>query len=472
MRTLLLKSMFAAMVLLGLGVAPVLAEDTAAFGLRAVQLPGSLTRDDLIEHLDYLHALGFNALWVQTHQLTNNPLDASPRFNTAAAVLSRWCAGHDVRLFVSLNPAIAGADRFGLSDAALVRAIRRFSKRLRSEIAVTDLVLSFESSSPQLSELRDILAYGREAAPAHADLAARVRAKLPKGLGFWFHPAEPYTTPSLQAVAPLPASIGLIWQGRQAVSPEVDATEADQLVSIVGRRSILLRDRYPANQSGDRMPLSHNIGPLQGRDPELVSRIDGHVSLAMEKWSASRLSLITVADWLRSPRTYEAKPSWERAMRKLAGDDALALEALRTQALEWGGPLGGRNYHTAQTDNPFETRRVIRDPALAARWRWTQTRYPERMKHLQGLQDHAFRDELLEVMAKRLVIAQAIPSVKEILARQAAGRTDLGGLIAVLNRMRSRGLRPGTTLALERFLSSTGVLELLDSAEDAPTRRN
>ena len=106
--------------------------------------------------------------------------------------------------------------------------------------------------------------------------------------------------------------------------------------------------------------------------------IAGHVSLAMEDWGASRLTLITVADWLRSPRTYASKPSWERAMRTLAGEDAEALEALRTQALEWGGPLGGRNYHTALTDNPFETRRVIRDPALVSRWRWTLTRYPQK----------------------------------------------------------------------------------------------
>ena len=55
-------------------------------------------------------------------------------------------------------------------------------------------------------------------------------------------------------------------------------------------------------------------------------------------------------------------------MRTLAGADAEALEALRTQALEWGGPLAGRNYHTAQTDNPSETRRVLNDPALVSRW--------------------------------------------------------------------------------------------------------
>ncbi len=467
----LLESTVVASLLLGLGTVPALAENADAFAVRAVQLPGSLSRDDLETHLDYLLQLGFNALWVQAHQISDDPFDSPPELNEVSGRLAAWCTRNNVRLIVSLNPALAGADRYGISDDELVRAIRRFAKQVHRKAGVADLVLSFETSSPQLIELRDILVYGRDAAPAHADLAARVRPRLPKSMRLWLHPVQPYTTPSLQVVAGLPESIGLIWHGTAAISPQVEAPDADRLAAIVGTRSILLRDRFPANQAGERMPLSHNLGPLQGRDAELVSRIDGHVSLAMEDWSASRLTLITVADWLRSPRAYESKPSWERAMRTLAGDDAEALEALRTQALEWGGPLGGRNYHTALTDNPFETRRVLRDPALASRWRWTQTRYPERMQRLQGLDDKAFRDELLEMMARRLAIARAIPSVREMLARQAAGRSDLGGLIAVLNRMRSHGTRPSATVALERFLLAAGVLELLDSAEDAPTGR-
>jgi len=472
MRSLLLKSAILAALLVGLGGAFGSAEDPEAFDLRTVQLAGSLSRDDLETQLDYLHELGFNALWVQAHQISDNPLDPAPVLNEASGVLATWCARRNVRLIVSLNPAIAGAGRHAISDTALVGAIRRFAKRIRRKASVTDLVLSFETASPELTELRDVLAYGRDAAPAHADLAARVRQKLPRGIRLWLHPARPYTAPSLQAVAGLPVSIGLVWHGTRAVSPQIEAADADRLAAIVGKRAILLRDRFPANQAGNRMPLSHNLGPLQGRDPELVSRIAGHVSLTMEDWGASRLTLITVADWLRSPQAYQAKPSWERAMRKLAGDDAEALEALRTQALEWGGPLGGRNHHTALTDNPADTNRVLRDPALVSRWRWTLTRYPERMRQLQGLADQVFRDELLEMMERRLAIARAIPPVREILARRSAGRGDLGGLVAEVNRLRGRATRPSASVALERFLYATGVLDLLDSAEDAPTKQD
>ncbi len=190
----------------------------------------------------------------------------------------------------------------------------------------------------------------------------------------------------------------------------------------------------------------------------------------MEDWGASRLTLMTVADWLHSPATYAAKPSWEQAMRVLAGEDSAALEALRTQALEWGGPPGGRNYRTASTDNPTETRAVLRDPALVGLWRYTLTRYPDRMRDLEGLEDVVFRDELLEVMARRLAIARAIPPVREILARRAAGRSDLGGLIASLNQLRGGAGRASATVALERFLHAAGVLPLLEASEDAPSK--
>ena len=472
MRFWLLKSTVLATLLVGLGGATEPTESPETFDLRAVQLPGSLSRDDLEAHLDYLHKLGFNAVWVQAHQISDNPLGPAPALNEASGVLAAWCARRKVRLIVSLNPAIVGADRYGISDVELVGAIRRFAKRARREAGVADLVLSFEATSARLTELRDILVYGRDATGAHADLAARVRHRIPKALRLWLHPARPYTDPSLQAVAGLPTSIGLVWHGSAAVSPQVEAADAERLAAIVGKRAILLRDRFPANQAGNRIPLSHNLGPLEGRDPELVSRIAGHVSLAMEDWGASRLTLITVADWLRSPLTYEAKPSWERAMRTLAGEDAQAHEALRTQALEWGGPLGGRNYHTALMDNPAETSHVLRDPALVARWRWTLTRYPDRMREMQGLDDRAFRDEVLEMMARRLAIARAIPPVREVLARQAAGRSDLDGLIAVLSRLRGGAAQPTARLALDRFLRAAGVLDLLDSAEDAPAKHD
>ena len=100
MRSLLLKSTLLATLVVGLCGAPGLAEDPARFDLRAVQLPGSLSRDDLEVHLDYLHGLGFNALWVQTHQISDDPFGSAPVLNAASARLAAWCVSRNVRLIV------------------------------------------------------------------------------------------------------------------------------------------------------------------------------------------------------------------------------------------------------------------------------------------------------------------------------------------------------------------------------------
>ncbi len=277
----------AALIALSAG-GPCEASEEGPFAIRAVQLPGSLARDDLESHLDFVRNLGFNAVWVQAHQITDSPLDESAALNEASRTLAGWCRRNDVRLIVSLNPAIAGADRFAMMDPALATAVRRFGKQMRREAGVTDLVLSFESVSPQLIELRDILHYGRDAAPAHADLTARVRRKLPKPIRLWLHPAQPYTVPSLKAVAGLPASVGLVWHGSSNVSPTVEAVEADRLRAIVGERDVLLRDRFPANQAGDRMPLSHNLGPLTGRAMRASRRTSWATSASRWKTGARR----------------------------------------------------------------------------------------------------------------------------------------------------------------------------------------
>jgi len=436
-----------------------------AFELRMVELPGPLDRADLEHHIDHLRTLHYNGVWVQAHQITANPLGHPAEFSPTARSLAAACSQRGMRLFVSVAPAVLLAERHAFSDEEVVAALKRFARRLRRELGVADLVLTFEGAPERLSEIRDVLAYGRDAAAAHIDLTARLQAELGRKTRLWFRPSGLFT-------GTLPRAVGLVWEGSGNPAERIEAAELDRLWVATGKRRTLLRDRYPANQAGRRMPLAHNLGPLRDRDPELASRLTGHVSVAMEDWGASRLTLATVADWLRNPHTYEATPAWERAMKTLAGDDAAALEALRTQALEWGGPIGGLNHHTALTDNPAEVSKVLRDPALAARWKWTLTRYPDRMAALAGLADVTFRAELLEMMARRLAIARAIPTTREILARQAAGRSDLGGLIAELNRLRAAARPRSARLALDRFLAVAGLVSLLDRSEDSPTRQD
>ena len=61
--------------------------------------------------------------------------------------------------------------------------------------------------------------------------------------------------------------------------------------------------------------------------------------------------------------------------------------------------------------------------------------------------------------------AQALVPVREIRARQSAGRADLAPLIEELERLRRQQPTLSARIALERFLSATGVRELLSGAE-------
>jgi len=187
----------------------------------------------------------------------------------------------------------------------------------------------------------------------------------------------------------------------------------------------------------------------------------------MEQLGASRLSLLTIADFLRAPGSYDPDRSWKRAMSRLAGDNPAALTALSTQALEWGGWIGERNYHTVTTDNPETAAGTLGDPAASSAWQWPARRYPQRMADLSGLDDLTFRDELLEIMSRRLAIARAVPTTRELRARLAAGRTDVDPLIDQLRHERERADGPsGALLALDRFLAFSGVQRLV--AGDLP----
>jgi beta-phosphoglucomutase-like phosphatase (HAD superfamily) len=172
---------------------------------------------------------------------------------------------------------------------------------------------------------------------------------------------------------------------------------------------------------------------------------------------------MTVADFLRDPFGYDPESSWTGAMRRLAGKNEAAFQALKTQAMEWGGWIQERNYRSILLDNPVAAAESLRDPASVARWGWTARRYEERMKLLSGLSDESFRDELLDTMARRLAVARAIPTVRELRARLAAGRTDTDQLVVQLrSELAASSGSAGARRALERFLAATGLATLVD----------
>jgi hyaluronoglucosaminidase len=317
------------------------------------------------------------------------------------------------------------------------------------------------------------LVYGRIAADAHIDLTDRLARKLRAEERVWFAPTIfsdehldnarlKYSEELLGAIVGLDSRVGIVWSGPKAVSPSIVASDVSATRARFGGRPMLLDDRYPANGSGERLPLALVLGPIRERDPALADGIAAYVSTPMGELGGSRLALLTVAAFLTDPHGYDADEQWRRAMKRLAGDDADALAALSTQALEWGGWVGTANYHTALDENPQTAAQSLRDPAAVAFWSWPVRTYPGRMAALEALDDTRFRDDVLLTMARRLAVARAVPVVREILS--VSDRTQ-GEKVPLVDEIRSQrqdlANRPEVLLALDRFLLLAGIGQLI-----------
>jgi len=142
----------------------------------------------------------------------------------------------------------------------------------------------------------------------------------------------------------------------------------------------------------------------------------------------------------------------------LSGPHLDATTALTTQQIEWGGFIEGRNYWPRDEMNPVLAADRLKDPAFVESFTWTAARYPDRMAALAGLADVAFRDDLLKVMRRRLVIARAVPLTVDYLARVRAGRADADAALAPIVELRhASDDDPDAAHILDLFLAEAEV---------------
>lgn len=447
------------------------AQAPSPFPLRIVKTVAPVSSPAFREHVAFCRDLGFNGFWVYSHaagRWTSRAAPHGPFLFPEFREFARSARARGLRVVVSINPVADPGSRFVFSEPEGERRIRKFIGLLR-KAGVRDFVLSFDDQPTELHELRDLMRYGRSAAPAHLDLASRIERAVRAGETLWLcasaycdahldDEADPYARAFLAGLPSLPRRVGIVWTGPEVVSPAIRLDDLRRTRARLGGRQILLYDNYPTNGDGPVEALALVLGPLRNRDPSLHEEVAAYLSCPMTQLGASRLPLMTVADYLRDPGRYDPDRSWLEAIRTLAGPDPEALDALKTQALEWGGWIGTLNYHPHWLLNPRRVAAFLHDPAFVASFEWTVSRYPERMERLARVRDALFRDELLELMARRLAVARALPVVVEALARHRAGREDLDELLEVLSRQRESVSRwPSAQRVLDRFLAAAGV---------------
>lgn len=459
-----------AALLIALALLLVSAAHAAAFEQRIVAVPADLSAEATRLHIEFCVGQGFNALWVPARaagQWDRASAPDGPRLDARFLELARWCRKHGVAIYVELDPQRDSAGRFAFTRADDEARLRRFLRMLHRRARVRDFVLAFRSV--ELTDLRDVVALGRSSAPAQLQLAHRLRGHLRRKDRLWLAPAvastrwlgDPeleYAATLLRGLPALDPSIGIVWNGPQPLSPTVTIDDFRDARALLGNRPILLRDRFPRGSRMDRLALAVSLAPLTGRDPGLREHLAGYVGLPAQDLGASRFALRTTAAFLREPEAYDPQRAWSETIAQLAGDDAVARDALKTQAMEWGGWIEERNYRNAATDNPLEAAGILENPAAVAGWGWVERRYAQRMEGIALAADAVFRENLLEVMARRLAIARVIPAVRELRARRDAGRRDVGELLRQIRAARERAAEhPTVRLALDRFLSAAGV---------------
>lgn len=462
-------------VLALLGAKPLPAAPGAAdpgFAVRMVKLGGSPSDPATKAHVRFCRKLGFNALWVYGHEAgawTKDQAPNGPILDPDFLRLARYCRRHRMDLWVSINPVAETRGRFIFSDPDGERRLLAFVKLLEDKASVRRIVLSFDDQPTTLRELSDIFRYGASSAPAHLDLTRRLASSLPGDVALWMCAAAycdsnlgdgngPYSKPFLAGLPSLPPEIGIVWTGPTVVSPTITRADLTATRARLNDRKLLLYDNFPVNDNGPDDALALILGALRGREAGIRDVVTAYLACPESPLAASRLSLLTTAEFLKDPARYDPDTAAARAVARLAGRNREAASALATQQLEWGGFAGSLNYWPREEANPEVAADRVYDPAFVESFTWTVLRYPDRIEALARAADTAFRDDLIRIMQRRLAIARVMPLTVEYLARLRAGRPDAQEVLArIADERSSWDDDPDAARILDLFLVAAGV---------------
>ena len=186
-------------------------------------------------------------------------------------------------------------------------------------IGVRRFGLLLDDIPPELQYPQDIELY-KEPVNAHIDLANRLFETL-RGMDA---DTELTVCPMeyLSASSPLPVGppeIRLFWTGRSICSLELTVPEAVMFREHT-RHSPLYWDNFPVNDA--EMVHEMHLGYLQGRDAQLYRYSEGLIANVMPQFECSKIPLLTVADYLWSPETYDPLRAWDDALREIVGGNA------------------------------------------------------------------------------------------------------------------------------------------------------
>jgi hyaluronoglucosaminidase len=243
--------------------------------------------------------------------------------------LAQAARASGVRFFYAISPGLSICYSSRRDFAALCQKL----ESLRG-VGVRDFGLFLDDIPPELQYKADRERFG-SIADAQSALANRLLDHLRRReseVTLLFCPTE-YTGAKgsgyLDALGQkLSPDIAVLWTGQEVCSPCIEADHARGFGAAV-RRKPLICDNYPVNDY-DRRRLF--LGPLLNRSADLSEAAGGLLSNPMNEAEASRIALLTIADYTWNPHAYEPLPSWRAAVMHVGGPRACSdLESFAQQ---------------------------------------------------------------------------------------------------------------------------------------------
>ncbi len=206
------------------------------------------------------------------------------------------------------------------------------------DVGVRAFSILLDDITPEFQHEADDKRY-KSYAEAHADLCNRLYQWLKRldadcTLSMCptdYHGSAPFSSYIHELGMKLHPDIDIFYTGRAICSTTISSADAEAFAKAV-QRPPLIWDNCPVNDLAMQSEL--HIGPIRGRDPSLHKTIKGVLINPMIQAEASKIPLLTYADYLAQPENYDPEVSWDKSLQVVGGEEsASALRLLAENSL-------------------------------------------------------------------------------------------------------------------------------------------
>jgi hyaluronoglucosaminidase len=132
-----------------------------------------------------------------------------------------------------------------------------------------------------------------------------------------YHGTKPFSSYIHELGEKLNKEVDIFYTGPEICSSEIRVTDAEDFAQAARRKPVVW-DNYPVNDLD--MKSRVHIGPIRARDAELYKQTKGFLVNMMVQAEASKIPLLTFADYFQDPHGYNPDISWEKALKKIGGE--------------------------------------------------------------------------------------------------------------------------------------------------------